>query len=266
MIHYLIYNMDEKLKAVIDKVLLLSNQNKEFDIELRKALSVPNLYSNQICLIEKYLGLDYSIDSKESIIDYSYIEDFDVKTTLISDNREMMRHRYGTRYHKTDFGEFCRYAHLQAEMLINYYYDTIYNSNINKIKQHIEKINPKAKIQEKTSIGEIPYTTKIWTFCKEHNLDIDIYLNIKNARNALSHRDNANGFDIHEFQNTLKEKEFKLNPDGSIKWVNWKEQTFIKTDEYNQYRFLIWHKSSPFDSVIAALSQLSNFIQRNIKS
>ena len=125
--------MDEKLQTVLNKVVLLCSQNPEFDSILRKRLginatrTIPIAENNdKINRIEKYLGLDYSVDAQNSVIDYSYIKDEKVKNQLISDNREMMRFRYGTRYHEIDFDEFCRFAHLQAEMLLNYYYYQYY--------------------------------------------------------------------------------------------------------------------------------------------
>ncbi len=99
--------MDAKLTAVIDKVMQLARQNAEFDAELRKKLgstaSVQFVSDNRIKNIERYLGLDYYLDDKEPIIDYSFVTLPDVRAQLISDNREMLRFRYGTRYHKIDF-------------------------------------------------------------------------------------------------------------------------------------------------------------------
>ena len=121
--------MDEKLKTTINKIVQLSKQNLEFDTELRRALGIGTSANSvlssdkRIEHIEKYLGLDYYVDNQKSIIDYSFIQEPEVRAQLISDNREMMRFRYGTRYHAISFDEFCRYAHLQAEMLLNYFYD-----------------------------------------------------------------------------------------------------------------------------------------------
>ena len=73
--------MDDKWQAVLDKVVLLCSQNPEFDSILRKRLGINanrtipiaenNDKSNRI---EKYLGLDYSVDAQNSVIDYSYIK------------------------------------------------------------------------------------------------------------------------------------------------------------------------------------------------
>ena len=104
--------MDEKLLATIKKIKLLAEQNSEFRQEMQKlfgktvSASVIKSDDGRISHIEKYLGLDYYIDAMESIIDYAFISENEVRDKLISDNREMMRYRYGTRSHKVDFEEF----------------------------------------------------------------------------------------------------------------------------------------------------------------
>lgn len=85
--------MDEKLKLTIGKIVQLSKQNPEFDAELRKRLditsSAKSVYDEErIARIEKYLGLDFYVDTKASNVDYSFIKLPDVKAQLISDNRE----------------------------------------------------------------------------------------------------------------------------------------------------------------------------------
>ncbi len=159
--------MDDKLKSTIDKIEQLAKQNSEFDKELRKRLNIASythvIYGDEdrIKRIEKYLGLDYYVDSKDSNVDYSFIQIIDVRNQLISDNREMMRFRYGTRYHEIDFDEFCRYAHFQVEMLLNYYYDMICQYDLNSIKKHIEHYNPGYNIENAKSLGAISFLIKL---------------------------------------------------------------------------------------------------------
>lgn len=189
--------MDEKLKSTIDKIVQLSKQNPEFDAELRKRLeitsSAKSVYDEErIVRIEKYLGLDFYVDTKTSNVDYSFIKLPDVKAQLISDNREMMRFRYGTRYHEIDFAEFCRYAHFQIEMLLNYYYDIANKSDLNSIKEQIKYYNPTAiGVENAKSLGAISYSTKLWAFNNEHKINRnlrEICENLRKVRNELSHR------------------------------------------------------------------------------
>ena len=112
--------MEEKMLSTIKKIKLLAEQDSEFRQEMQKlfgstvsASVVDNNDDERISHIEKYLGLDYYVDSVESIIDYSFVKEQEVKNKLISDNREMLRFRFGTRSHMIDFEEFCRYAQLQ---------------------------------------------------------------------------------------------------------------------------------------------------------
>lgn len=58
--------------------------------------------------IEKYLALDYTIDSVSERIDYSFVIDEVLRMKLVSDWREMLRYRCYVRKHKPDFMEFCR--------------------------------------------------------------------------------------------------------------------------------------------------------------
>lgn len=174
--------MNEKLQSVLNKILQLTEQNSEFGVELRrklgitssvKATSYPSDFDKRVEHIEKYLGLDYYVDGQPSLIDYSFVKETEIRAQLISDNREMMRHRYGTRFHIINFDEYCRYAHLQVEMLLNYYYDRVDNT-LDEIKKHIVKYNSTAEIANAKSLGAISYNSKLWAFCAEHNVGYSV--------------------------------------------------------------------------------------------
>ena len=72
------------------------------------------------------LAIDYTIDEIASYIDYSFVQSEVLRIKLESDWREMLRYRCGVRKHERDFYEFCRYANLQAEGVVNYYCYTKY--------------------------------------------------------------------------------------------------------------------------------------------
>lgn len=273
--------MDEKLKPTLDKIIQLTKQNPEFDKELRKALGIkPSANSSsvedgRITRIEKYLGLDYYVDSKDSIIDYSFVTDIDVRSQLISDNREMMRFRFGTRYHQIDFSEFCRYAQLQSEMLLNYYYDKKNNGSFPDIKKHIQSYNSKAKIPDTvSSLGSIPYNSKLWSFKKEYNIKkFDIWDKVREVRNDLSHRSPENDtVNIEDYREYLVSLGLPLNNDGMVNWFNITDDTqkekFNKeiriSADYKKYVYLIWFNQKPFDSIIIALKDLTDIVRKNI--
>ena len=187
--------MDEKLLATIKKIKLLAEQNSEFRQEMQKlfgktvSASVIKSDDGRISHIEKYLGLDYYIDAMESIIDYAFISEIEVRDKLISDNREMMRYRYGTRSHKVDFEEYCRYAQLQAEMLLNYFY-TVKDGSIPNIISHIKQYNPKASISDNnTSLSSISFSVKLWAYDCEFKINIrETFDHVREVRNSQSHR------------------------------------------------------------------------------
>ena len=188
--------MDEKLKSTINKIKQLAEQNPEFKQVMQKlfgdtvsAGSFSN-YGKRIAHIEEYLGLDYYTDSMPSVIDYSYIKESDVRAQLESDNREMLRFRYGTRFHEIVFEEFCRYAQLQAEMLINYFYYSK-EPTVEKAIDHIKKYNNKVKIESGLlTLTPIPFSTKLWAFCDEFQLKKakESFDMVRDVRNHQSHR------------------------------------------------------------------------------
>ncbi len=274
--------MDEKLKTTIELITKLSKQNPEFDAELRKALGIGSSESgiksdDRINHIEKYLGLDYYVDSQPSVIDYSFIEVPEVKAQLISDNREMMRFRYGTRYHAICFDEFCRYAHLQAEMLLNYYFDQMYD-RLNSIVEHIKKINPTAYIADNVkSLGAISYNAKLWAFYKEHSLDYKVYAildYLRKVRNDSSHRSPENEEkSIKDYRKQLVNMGMPLKADGDIDFFKLEEgspkynlyNSMVKNaDWYKEYKYLLWLHDEPYDNVINAIEELKTVVNTHL--
>ncbi len=279
--------MDENLKSTIDKIVQLSKQNQEFDTELRKRLkitsSAKSVYDvERIANIEKYLGLDFYVDTKTSNVDYSFIKLPDVKAQLISDNREMMRFRYGTRYHKINFAEFCRYAHFQIEMLLNYYYNIANKSDLNSIKEQIKKYNQKKAddVEKANSLESISYSIKLWAFLTEffnNTNDYYIYNYLRNVRNELSHRSvTEDKISINSYQQSLKDQGFILNKKGNVS-LNWKNKEADKdlkelynskikdSNKYKQYTYLIWYYGTPFNDIVNGLNRIASVISTILK-
>lgn len=277
--------MDEKLISTLDKILRLCNQNAEFDKELRKRLGLASsanalsLDDEPIRKIEKYLGLDYSVDSLKSTIDYSFIQMDDVRNQLISDYREMMRFRYGTRYHEIDFDEFCRYALLQAEMLLNYYYDVVNHSDLGAIISHIKTYNTSAKISDDVkTLSSISFNVKLWAFKTEHKMEYSLSTmldNIRMVRNELSHRSTIKAhFDIEAYQTELRGFGIPLYANG---FVNTKilekdhvvknifDTRIAKTEQYKEYKFMLWYIPKPFESIINGIIELSQLVDKTLK-
>lgn len=278
--------MDEKYKEALNMVVQLSRESSEFDNELRKALgrgssakSVLYLDSpdKRIDNIEKYLGLDYYVDNQNSIIDYSFIQEPEVRAQLISDNREMMRFRYGTRYHAICFDEFCRYAHLQAEMLLNYFYDKK-DANIDRTKEHIRKFNSKVTFKDNLKfLGEIPYNAKLWAFKAEFTMDYGtntVLDYLRKVRNDSSHRSPENEEkSINDYRKQLIKIGMPLQSNGEVNTFKLEEDStkhcvynnvVKKSDWYYEYLYLIWLHEESFDSVIYALESLKLTVRINL--
>ena len=157
--------LDKLLKFI--KRLVYEPGNEDFANDLRKMLgvvtpSVSSVSNPQLADIKKYLGLDYQIDSASPIIDYSFIDDNYIKDQLVSDFREMLRYRFGVRSHKIDFSEYCRYAILQTEQLLNYFYHKRFSS-IDEARKYIASVGW-AKDKSFESVDSISLAVKLSAF------------------------------------------------------------------------------------------------------
>lgn len=274
--------MDDKLSMTIDKIVRLCKQNAEFDKELRKRLKIASSANavcsdnGQISNIEKYLGLDYYVDGQPSGVDYSFVNNPGVRAQLVSDNREMMRFRYGTRYHKIDFYEFCRYAHLQVEMLLNYYYDVANKSDMEAIKQHIWKFNSNAMgVGAADTISGIPFNAKLWAFKSQYNVDFELYDNLRKVRNNLSHRSSSQDeAKFYRYQKMLADLGFHFRKNGDAA-LNWKDKDADKdlknvyrslksTQEFKDYLHLAWCHSMPYAEVVEGVRRIAEVIRNEL--
>lgn len=212
--------------------------------------------------VEKYLSLDFNIDQVEKA-DYSFIEEDYVREKLNADFREMLRYRFGTRGHKVDFAEFCRFAVLQIEMLVNYYYDKKYNKDIKSIQQALLVDNPKTQFNSQTKlVSEIALKTKIYGLRKEfgwYTSDINVYIYSIDIRNRQSHRSLIADTD------RIKETECLLKTNGAMAengFIDYKKALgIISQQELNDYNFEKWSDEMPFEKVTAGISRLSNIIK-----
>jgi hypothetical protein len=91
-------------------------------VELDKSGNSDTIIADNIESIRRYLMLDVM-----PIIDYSDILDTRIRDQLYRDCIEMSKYRLGKINNCINFDEFCRYAHLQAEELLNYFYHRLYS-------------------------------------------------------------------------------------------------------------------------------------------
>lgn len=271
-------------KKQLSKLLLFIKQlidepgNEDFVKGLRKLLDVPihdSSGNKQLTDIEKYLGLDYHLDSATPDIDYSFIKDENVRNQLTSDYREMLRYRYGVRSHKVDFFEFCRYAMLQVEQLLNYYYKNNFDTN-DEIKNYINEHVTNMKIESLDSLKSLSLAIKLYAlYCEKGDGRIKAVLDYtREVRNEQSHRtqNEDTGF-IKEYRIKLINMGFPLTKDGEIYWNGIKDnealvQKYESLDktELKAYRYQLWRFREPFEEVINSLHQTANRVKSLLAS
>lgn len=288
----------EKLKKLLDFIKALAEEegNEWFVDELKmnfpsvqtaqgnlsNSMEIENL-NMRISTIEKYLGLDFSTDTTDSIIDYSRIGGKENRNRLESDNREMLRWRYGTRSHIQDFYEYCRCAHQQAEFLLNYYYENI-EPDITSIVRHIKQcLSGDFQIRDNIQmVSEINYATKLFVFYQENKIEFTYknknVLDLTNkTRNELLHRSPSNE-NPQEWKNYFKSMERSglpvskntfdfdssaIRSDEQLSERFYREYGY-KNKEYQNYLLHLFVERKPYGEVVQAIKTLARIIQAKI--
>lgn len=270
-----------KLLKFLNTEIIHKPENRWFVDELRKSLpeeivsksAAPN---SSITKIERYLALDYNLDQSKTVLDYSSIKDDYLRECFEADCREMLRSRFGLRGHRIDFGEFCRFAQIQAERLLNVYYLT--KGSISQIRSYIRQYNPSAAGLEKcNTVESISYSVKLWAYSKEHSLKLlyDILDKVRKVRNIHSHGSAQSADDIffHNHYAMLLNAGYPILPNCLVDWSTLSKDelkndiylnTIKDTIEHKHYIDLCWQRRQPFDEIIMALEVLilhvSNYI------
>lgn len=223
--------------------------------------------------IESYLSLDYDIDSR-SFPDYALVADETVRERLQADYREMLRFMFGTRNHRIDFPEFCRYATLQVELLVNYYYERKYDSDLERIKQAVVDGNKSVrngetvyyfKPNEKTKdVADIGLKFKIQALQLQFGwqyTDIGGLLNVTEVRNRQSHRSLRRDPDlIEEIGAKINGPEFKAG--GRIDGE--KAKASLGAKKVAEYWFQVWLDRQNYDGVISDIARLCAAVAANL--
>ncbi|MBQ8709430.1 MAG: hypothetical protein IJ550_02450 [Bacteroidaceae bacterium] len=268
----------EQLEKLLHFIERLVNEpgNEDFANKLRQMLCVPSPFvstdNSKLIEIEKYLGLDYLLDSASSNIDYSFVADDYIREQLISDFREMLRYRYGVRSHKIDFSEFCRYAMLQVEQLINYFFQNKFLSN-EDVKNYINENVEWAPQEKAVSATKLSLAVKLSAFMHGKSNKILRTLNYaRDVRNEQSHR----GFnDLHvsvaDYRQKLITLGLPLNSNGEVNWHKIEDDEnlnilykSLNRNEYYNYCFLLWYDREPFGEVVDAITELGKQIKNDL--
>lgn len=274
-------NNHQQLTALLDFIDKLSKEpgNEWFVEELQKRYgkeTAPIAVSDspKIDKIEHYLALDYELDKAEPSIDYSFISDLSVRDRLDCDYREMMRYRYGVRSHQIDFDEYCRYANMQIEMLINFFYLTKYET-LSKIKEHLmmyqDLDNFRTSISNAKTFGNISLMVKTFAFTNEFNLkSLSFQLaHLRDVRNHMSHRGGSAGIDCAAYRKQLIAEGYNLNSYGEIYLsTKLKENTMLYAKNYNKkneetykaYEQELWCQRKPFDEVLEMIKIIAETV------
>ena len=216
--------------------------------------------------ISTYLSLDYDLDNKD-FPDYSFIGEEAVRETLLADFREMLRYQYGTRSHRIDFPEFCRFGVLQAEMLINYFFEKKYASDFDRVVQAIQLTNPNyVPGNHLSQICDIPLKTKAYRIRHElgwENDGISPILNAIEVRNRQSHRSLRLEKDkIREYEDRFKAAKVWFFRDSVPLFKKALDQGVVTQKEMNEYTFQVWLDRQPFDEMIHAIKGLAAAVSK----
>lgn len=256
------------LETLIQFVSEIANQkvNSWFKRDLFQSLGLDytenkelnnNDIESKISLIEKYLFVDL-----RNTIDYIEF-DQPSQEQLFRDCLEMCRHEKGTPNHKKDFGEFCRYAHLQAEEMINYFLNKISNFDIDKVVIFLKKHSNYNPSKNPQNLNQIPYSIKLPAYKSHSKIEkpiVDFLFSINNFRNELSHR---NSLSIVNDDQVLKLYEARGFTKGIIDYSK-----LSKSDSsiLNEGKFVIWKRLQGFQDVYIILEKFKKSILYNVKN
>ena len=256
-------NLERLLKLLSH--LLKFKGNEWFKVEVKKILreSEVSLEEKRDTLHSYSEGGDHYliINPNAWLIDYNDIPNEKIRTQLKIDCFEMARHRLGrvNHIHTPDFNEFCRYAQLQIEELLNYYYYEQFKSNLTAISKDIINYNAKAtgKIENARELGQIGIIYKVWAFNNKFGLgrnSINIMLQLCYLRNNLSHRSSLANKNDEQILEDFEKK------NGLIKDLSFND--LMKSDTTMQN--LLFKKRQCWDEVVCVITKLKTTVVQQL--
>ncbi|ROI09827.1 hypothetical protein EGI11_03465 [Chryseobacterium sp. H3056] len=258
----------EKLVIIIEEIAK-DPKNAWFkdnliDLLISDSDSVETL-SQKMSKIETHLSLDGII-----VLDYKGIDDEKTLRQLTADNIQMQKYRLGKFDNKIDFAEYCRYAHYQAEELINYFFNKKFSS-VEESKSFFE-LNNLPFNEEWKAFERITYyykmkalTGKIKLIKDAMNLKDGINLNdilykINEIRNEMSHRSSL--VIAKSDENILEEIE-----ERQINLKDW--NNYNKSSEeyslYNKGKSIVFKREQDFEKINKAIYQLKTMVIHLVK-
>ena len=140
----IIGDASNKLRAIDLRLFIDGLYPREEEICVNYFAKLNELITNlngRIGKVEECLGIDFNLDisePKQDDLDYNFIHDEHLREKATAYYREMLRYQYATRNHKRCFGEFCRLALIQAELMLNYFFTD--ERKFELVKNDIDKI------------------------------------------------------------------------------------------------------------------------------
>lgn len=264
--------MGKKNKESLEKLLLFisdiceKDENEWFRKELLESLtkldtSIPNTTNHeQFDKIEKYLKLDGF-----KVIDYSDIKNERVRNQLFRDSVEMSKYRLGKFNDKINFDEFCRYACLQVEELLNYFYGDKFKNDTKEANNFIIKHWGDYKAPNSNKIAAISMNAKATGFLTEYGFKytsvsrtIDF---LRDFRNELSHR---NSYAIKNDDNILSSLALK-KIDVSSSFIDYNNTNRNDLELYKKGRFIFLKRRQDYNEIIETLEILKEAVVTVLK-
>lgn len=248
--------MDEKLKATIEKIKILSEQNKDFAKEMRKmfgsntssalSTSITQQISDDVSVIREAL----EIRANKSI-SYDFVREQRLRDQLIIDNLRMENAALDLQHSEEErFYTFCINAFYQLENIINYYFHITY-PDIKELVSVIEKYTE----QNKNEKGDFSYKKT----GKEKSVgDIEIGHKINAICNVLFPKDKIN-MTLNQLRKVRNEGEHRCMIIQQEKNENEKLYNFFKYNSFNTIRILL-------KKIVAAIKEnIGKPIHQNIE-
>ncbi len=256
----------EKLLVLIDEISA-REENDWFKEELQKKYGAlednpvrnnnnSSSFNLQINNIEKYLKLD-----GYTVIDYSAIVNETVRDQLFRDCIEMSKYRLGKINDTINFDEYCRYAHLQAEELINYYYTEKFDGDLEKVREFIKKYLPTYDSSKRIySLNQISYFYKLTAFLIDNDLTkgkmketLEFLIDL---RNELSHRNSLE--ERKEDEILVKTKVRGL--DITKNYIDFSTTSSRDKDLFKKARFIYNKRQQNYELILESLNHLKEAV------
>jgi hypothetical protein len=244
--------MDEKIKATIEKIVQLSKQNEEFNMEMRKLFGKTvsaSTVSNSLDVSEDIAAIRAALEIRGyNSIDYSFIKEPRLRDYLNADNLRMENAALNFQEKESErFYSFCVNAFYQVENIVNYYFHKAY-PNIEDLLKVIEDATKndtdgKKSFKFKRAKGE---------FVEKNVGDIQIFYNINALCNLLFPKDDKIKSTLGNLRKVRNEGEHRCQ-------IIWDE----KNEENKLYVFL---KKATFNSIRITLKKVVAEVKSQLQS